>query len=66
MRAFAAEVRVMLGQVAVDVKSNEIAVMPVHLEMLELKGRIVPPMPCTGNGRRRERSVTGVATTCLF
>ena len=41
VQAFAVEARLLLGQVAVDAKSNEIAAMPVLLEMLDLKGRIV-------------------------
>ncbi len=41
VQAFAAEARLMLGQVKVDGKSNEIAAMPQLLEMLALKGRIV-------------------------
>ena len=41
VQAFAAGARLMLGQVKVDDKSNEIAAMPKLLEMLALKGRIV-------------------------
>ncbi len=41
VQAFAAGTRLMLGQVKVDDKSNEIAAMPKLLEMLALKGRIV-------------------------
>lgn len=41
MQAFATEARLVLGQVKVDGKSNEIAAMPQLLEMLALKGRIV-------------------------
>jgi len=39
--AWATEARVMLGQVAVDAKSNEITAIPVLLELLDLKGCIV-------------------------
>ncbi len=41
VQAFAARARLVLGQVKVDGKSNEIAAMPKLLEMLALKGRIV-------------------------
>ncbi len=41
VQAFAAEARLVLGQVAVDAKSNEITALPALLEMLSLKGRIV-------------------------
>ena len=41
VQAFAARARVVLGQVKVADKSNEIAAMPKLLEMLALKGRIV-------------------------
>ncbi len=41
VQAFAAGTRLVLGQVKVDDKSNEIAAMPKLLEMLALKGGIV-------------------------
>ena len=41
VQAFAARARLVLGQVKVADKSNEIAAMPKLLEMLALKGRIV-------------------------
>ena len=41
VQAFAAEARLVLGQVKVDDKSNEIAAMPRLLEMLALESRIV-------------------------
>ena len=41
VQALAARARLVLGQVKVDGKSNEIATMPKLLEMLALKGRIV-------------------------
>ena len=41
VQAFAAEARLVLGQVAVDEKSNEITALPALLNMLSLKGRIV-------------------------
>ena len=41
VQAFAARARLVLGQVKVDGKSNEIAAMPKLLEMLALTGRIV-------------------------
>ena len=40
LRRSFAEARLVLGQVKVDGKSNEIAAMPQLLEMLALKGRI--------------------------
>jgi predicted transposase YbfD/YdcC len=39
--AWACEARLTLGQVAVDAKSNEITAIPLLLELLDLKGRIV-------------------------
>ena len=39
--AFAADLGVVLGQVATDSKSNEITAIPALLELLELKGSIV-------------------------
>ena len=41
VQAFASEARLVLGQVRVEDKSNEIAAVPALLEMLALKGRIV-------------------------
>ena len=40
-QAFSTEARLMLGQVRVEAKSNEIAALPALLGMLALKGRIV-------------------------
>jgi predicted transposase YbfD/YdcC len=39
--AWATETRLMLGQVAVDAKSNEITAIPLLVELLDLKGCIV-------------------------
>lgn len=39
--AFAVEARLVLGQIAVDAKSNEITALPKLLELLSLKGMIV-------------------------
>ena len=39
--AFAADTRLVLGQIAVDDKSNEITAMPKLIDMLTLKGRVV-------------------------
>ena len=39
--AWAEERRLVLGQVAVDAKSNEIAAVPKLLEMLSLRGKVV-------------------------
>src|SRR3984893_13556520 len=39
--AWACEARLTLGQVAVDAKSNEITAIPLLVELLDLKGRIV-------------------------
>ena len=41
VQAFASEARLVLGQVRVEDKSNEIAAVPTLLEMLALKGRVV-------------------------
>ena len=41
VHAWSAEQRLLLGQVAVDGKSNEITAVPKLLELLSLKGRIV-------------------------
>lgn len=41
VQAFAVEARLVLGQIAVREKSNEITAMPALLELLDLKGRIV-------------------------
>ena len=41
VHAFAAESRLLLGQVRVDGKSNEITAVPALLELLELRGRTV-------------------------
>jgi len=39
--AWATDARLVLGQVAVDAKSNEITAIPLLLELLDLKGCIV-------------------------
>ena len=39
--AFAADTRLVLGQIAVDEKSNEITAMPKLIDMLTLRGRVV-------------------------
>lgn len=41
VQAFAAEARLVLGQVAVDQKSNEITALPELLALLDVKGRII-------------------------
>ena len=41
VQAFAAEARLVLGQVAVDQKSNEITAIPELLALLDVKGRII-------------------------
>ena len=41
MQAFATHSRLVLGQVAVEAKSNEIKALPALLEMLSIKGRSV-------------------------
>ena len=41
VHAFAAESGLLLGQVRVDGKSNEITAMPALLELLDLRGRTV-------------------------
>lgn len=41
VQAFAVDARVVLGQIAVREKSNEITAMPALLDLLDLKGRIV-------------------------
>jgi len=41
VQAFAAEARLVLGQVAVDQKSNEITAIPELLTLLDVKGRII-------------------------
>lgn len=41
VQAFAAEARLVLGQIAVREKSNEINAMPALLDLLDLEGRIV-------------------------
>ncbi len=41
VQAFAAEARLVLGQVAVDEKSNEITAIPELLALLDVKGRII-------------------------
>ena len=41
VQAFAVEARLVLGQVAVREKSNEITAMPTLLDLLDLDGRIV-------------------------
>ena len=41
VQAFASEARLVLGQVRVEDKSNEIAAVPALLEMLALRGRVV-------------------------
>ena len=53
VQAFAAEARVVLGQVKVDDKSNEIAAMPRLLEMVALEGRIVTADAMHSRARRR-------------
>ena len=58
MQAFASEARLVLGQVRVEDKSNEIAAVPALLEMLALKGRIVTADGGHSAGRRR-RSPSG-------
>jgi predicted transposase YbfD/YdcC len=41
VQAFAAEARLVLGQVAVDQKSNEITALPELLALLDVRGRII-------------------------
>ena len=41
VQAFASEARLVLGQVRVEDKSNEVAAVPALLEVLALKGRVV-------------------------
>ena len=41
MQAFAAEAQLVLGQVAVDQKSNEITALPELLALLDVRGRII-------------------------
>ena len=41
VHAFAAQSRLVVGQVRVDAKSNEITAMPKLLELLDVKGRII-------------------------
>jgi predicted transposase YbfD/YdcC len=41
VQAFATEARLVLGQVAVDQKSNEITALPELLALLDVKGRII-------------------------
>lgn len=53
VQAFASEAKLMLGQVKVDAKSNEITALPKLLEVLDVRGRIVTADPCTHSARRR-------------
>ena len=57
VQAFASEARLVLGQVRVEDKSNEIAAVPALLEMLALKGRIVTA-DAMHTQRRTARAVT--------
>ena len=54
VQAFAAEARLVLGQIAVDEKSNEISAMPALLELLDLDGRIV-----TADAMHTQRGTAG-------
>ena len=43
--AFAARQRLVLGQIKVNEKSNEITAIPALIEMLEIEGAVVPSTP---------------------
>lgn len=57
VQAFAAEARLVLGQVKVADKSNEITALPVLLEMLDLEGRIV-----TADAMHTQRATAAAVT----
>ncbi len=65
--AWADEQRLVLGQVAVDDKSNEITAVPKLLEMLSLRGKVVTPifdqsghaLPAAGGPVRHRRMEQG-------
>jgi hypothetical protein len=44
VQAFASSTQLVLGQVAVNEKPNEITAMPKLIELLDIKGRIVPAL----------------------
>ncbi len=54
VQAFATQARLVLGQIAVDEKSNEISAMPALLELLDLDGRIV-----TADAMHTQRGTAG-------
>ncbi len=66
--AWAAEQRLVLGQLALDGKSNEITTVPALLALLALTGVTVTAdamqTPCTASGRWRSRSASRAAITC--
>ncbi|TWT82613.1 hypothetical protein CA13_40760 [Planctomycetes bacterium CA13] len=47
MTAFATETRLVLDQMLVDDKSNEIPAVPELLKWMNLSGVVVTPMRCT-------------------
>ena len=61
--AWAEEQRLVLGQLAVGAKSNEIAALPSLLEMLTLGAKWLPPMLCTASVRWRSRWLSRAAIT---
>ena len=57
VQAFSTEARLMLGQVRVEAKSNEIAALPALLDMLALKGRLV-----TADAMHTQRTTAAMVT----
>ena len=64
VQAFASEARLVLGQVRVEGKSNEIAAVSALLEMLALKGRVVTA-DAMHTQRRTARAITAAGGEAL-
>ena len=64
LSAWACRQRLVLGQQAVDGKSNEITAIPRLLERLELAGALVTMMPSARRPPSPRPSVAAAATTC--
>jgi hypothetical protein len=62
--AWAADQRLVLGQIAVDDKSNEIVAVPKLLELLLLKGRTVTADAMSCQRKIAQQVIDRAATTC--
>ena len=66
VQAFSTHAKLVLGQVEVDGKSNEIPALPRLLELLDVEGRLVSGTPATTpatTGKRRRLWMGGMCRT---